>query len=130
VRQELAGSERNQVSLTCRGCLQVENLDVWRPAHPWPCHSPVLLPCSGAVRADPRGIATVRGIHDCRISPSCYLCRGFMEANLRANCLVVLSSRSPSSKEGSISLPSCHSFQLVTRIQSGSAAMACSHMTR
>ncbi len=38
--------------------------------------------------------------------------------NVAARAVVAWRSRSPSSKEGSISDPSCHSFQLVIRAQS------------
>jgi hypothetical protein len=54
----------------------------------------------------------------------------FATRNCDANLLVMCRYWSPSSAEGSISLPSCHSFQLVMITQSGSAVIAFSHIIR
>ena len=51
---------------------------------------------------------------------------GFSLLNSGAKAATIFSARPPFSSEGSISLPSCHSFQLVMRIQSGLAATASS----
>src|SRR4029077_3709754 len=59
LRQDLSGSERNDVSLTRRGCMHVEKIAVWRPIYKRRCNSSILLSCGRAPGADTYGIATL-----------------------------------------------------------------------